>query len=317
MNTDSQQIQVPISAEERSAFGRVGVLFGGDSAEREVSLDSGNAVLNALLEANVDAHGIDLTGDAIPLFGVEKIDRVFNVLHGVGGEDGRLQGLLHYLNIPFTGSDIQASSLAMDKLRTKQLWQGIGLPTPGFTSLTEESNWQDTLSELGGRVFVKPANEGSSIGMSAAVSAEQLEAAFYKARKYDENVIAEALISGPEYTVAILDGEALPPIKLETDNQFYDYDAKYISNDTRYFCPCDLPEEKDKEIKSLALAAFKSLGCSGWGRVDFMSSEEGELFILEVNTVPGMTSHSLVPMAAKAAGLSFEELVVRILMGTL
>lgn len=317
MNTENQQLSMPITAEERRAFGRVGVLFGGDSAEREVSLDSGAAVLNALLEANVDAHGIDFTGDMVSLISAEKFDRVFNVLHGVGGEDGRLQGLLHYLKIPFTGSGVQASSLAMDKLRTKQLWQGIGLPTPCFVSLTEESHWQDTLNELGGRAFVKPANEGSSIGMSSVASAAQLQAAFLEARQYDETVIAETLISGPEYTVAIINGKVLPTIKLETDNQFYDYDAKYISNETRYYCPCELSEEKDREIKSLALAAFESLGCTGWGRVDFMSSEEGELFILEVNTVPGMTSHSLVPMAAKAQGLSFEELVVRILMETL
>jgi len=316
MNTENPPIRVPISAEERSAFGRVGVLFGGDSAEREVSLDSGTAVLNALLNANVDAHGVDLTGDVVSLLGTEKFDRVFNVLHGVGGEDGRLQGLLHYLKTPFTGSGVRASSLAMDKLRTKQLWQGITLPTPRFVSLTEESHWQNVLNELGGRAFVKPANEGSSIGMSSVASEEQLEAAFFKAHKYDETVIAEALISGPEYTVAILNGEVLPPIMLETDNQFYDYDAKYISNETRYYCPCELSEDKDQEIKSLALAAFESLGCSGWGRVDFMSNEAGEFFILEVNTVPGMTSHSLMPMAAKAAGLSFEELAVRILMAT-
>ncbi len=317
MNTDSRQIQVPISAAERSEFGRVGVLFGGDSAERAVSLDSGAAVLKALLEANVDAVGIDLTHDAVSQIVDANIDRVFNMLHGVGGEDGRIQGLLHYLKLPYTGSGIQASSLSMDKLRTKQLWQGIGLPTPAFTSLTETSNWQDVLTTLGGKAFVKPVNEGSSIGMGSAASAEELKAAFSKAREYDETVIAESLITGPEFTVAILNGEVLPPIKLETDNQFYDYDAKYISNETRYFCPCELSPEKDQELRALALSAFESLGCKGWGRVDLMSNSDGEFFLLEVNTVPGMTSHSLVPMAAKAAGLSFEGLVVNILKETL
>lgn len=294
-------------------LGRVGVLLGGQSSEREISLQSGHAVLAALKEAGVEHVAIDVGANAIADIQAAKIDRAFLALHGAGGEDGRIQAVLEYLNIPFTGSGVQASALGMDKLRTKQLWRGVGLSTPDFTILHAHMDWQKTLDDLGGDVMVKPANEGSSIGMARVSNAQDLELAYKNAAQYDGSVIAERLIVGGEFTVAILDGEALPPIKLETDHVFYDFNAKYIANDTRYICPCGLTPEKEKELKSLALAAFNSVGCKGWGRVDVMADNDLNFYLLEVNTAPGMTSHSLVPMAAKVRGLSFGELVLTIL----
>lgn len=308
-----QSVKLPVSNELKQQLGRVGVLLGGTSSEREISLQSGAAVVAALAEAGIDYVAIDVGDEAIADIRAAKIDRAFLALHGAGGEDGRIQAVLEYLKIPFTGSGVQSSALAMDKLRTKQLWRGVNLSTPEFAVLNANSDWTKILSDLGGEVMVKPAHEGSSIGMARVKSAQELADAFASAKKYDGSVIAERLITGSEFTVAILDGEALPPIKLETDHTFYDFDAKYIANDTRYICPCGLSPEKESELKSLALAAFNAVGCEGWGRVDVMADGQLNFYLLEVNTAPGMTSHSLVPMAAKVRGLSFSELVLTIL----
>lgn len=308
-----QPVKLPVSNDLKKELGRVGVLLGGTSSERGVSLQSGSAVVAALVEAGVEHVAIDVGVNAIADIQAAKIDRAFIILHGVGGEDGRMQAVLEYLNIPFTGSGVQASALAMDKLRTKQLWRGVGLSTPDFAVLNKNSNWEKVLADLGGEVMVKPANEGSSIGMARVKTAKELEAAFNVAEGYDGSVIAERLIVGSEFTVAILDDEALPPIRLETDHNFYDFDAKYIAEDTRYICPCGISAEKEQELKELALAAFNSVGCKGWGRVDVMADKDLNFYLLEVNTAPGMTSHSLVPMAAKARGLNFSELVLTIL----
>jgi D-alanine-D-alanine ligase len=314
-----QAVKLPISEAQKKQIGRVGVLYGGLSAEREISLQSGAAVLAALVEAGIEHVAIDVGHNVIADIQAAKIDRAFLILHGPGGEDGRIQALLEFLNIPYTGSDVQSSALAMDKLRTKQLWRGVdingkqGLPTPEFAVLNENSNFAQVLASLGGDVMVKPANEGSSIGMSRVNTVADLESAFNKAAQYQGSVLVERLIVGGEYTVAILDGDALPPIKLETDHSFYDFNAKYIAEDTRYLCPCGLSAEKEQELKALALNAFKTVGCRGWGRVDVMADHQQNFYLLEVNTAPGMTSHSLVPMAAKAIGLSFAELVLTIL----
>lgn len=317
MGEQNEQIAVPVNAALNIALGRVGVLFGGQSSEREISLQTGNAVAQALQTAGVEVVDIDLGENAIDQIRQANIDRAFIALHGPGGEDGRMQALLEFMAIPYTGSGVQASSLAMDKLLSKQLWCGIGLRTPTFRVLHKDTDWSAVLAELGGEVMVKPAHEGSSIGMARVDSADAMAAAYAQAAGYDATVLAESLIRGAEYTVAIIDGEALPPIKLETDNRFYDYEAKYFSDDTRYLCPCGLLESQELELKHLALQAFNSLGCKGWGRVDVMADEVGNFYLLEVNTVPGMTSHSLVPMAAKAQGLSFEQLVVKIITATL
>jgi D-alanine-D-alanine ligase len=308
-----QPVKLPVSNELKKQLGRVGVLLGGTSSEREISLQSGAAVVAALEEAGIEHVAIDVGVNAIADIQAAKIDRAFLALHGAGGEDGRIQAVLEYLNIPFTGSGVQASALAMDKLRTKQLWRGVNLSTPDFAVLNAANDWEKVLAELGGEVMVKPAHEGSSIGMARVKTAQELGEAFQNAAKYDGSVIAERLIVGSEFTVAILDGEALPPIKLETDHTFYDFNAKYIANDTRYICPCGLDAEKEAELKQLALAAFDAVGCEGWGRVDVMADKTMNFYLLEVNTLPGMTSHSLVPMAAKARGLSFSELVLTIL----
>ena len=236
---------------------------------------------------------------------------VFNALHGPGGEDGVMQGVLAALNIRYTGSGILGSALAMDKIRSKQLWQGIGIPTGGFVTLEGNTDWQGVIDKFG-KVFVKPACEGSSIGMASADSAQDLEAAYKLAQTFQGEVLAEQFLAGPEYTVAVLGGRALPSIRMETDNDFYDYEAKYLSDDTRYHCPSDLTAEEELSIADLALRAFDSLGCSVWGRVDIMRDDDGAFYVLEVNTIPGMTSHSLVPMAAAAAGMDIAALVQRI-----
>lgn len=312
-----QSVKLPIDQHFKKQLGRVGVLLGGQSSEREVSLQSGGAVVAALAEAGVEHVAIDVGANAIADIQAAKIDRAFLALHGAGGEDGRIQAVLEFLNIPFTGSGVQASALGMDKLRTKQLWRGIGLSTPDFAILNSNSDWKKVIADLGGEVMVKPANEGSSIGMARVHSAQDLQAAYEAAAQYDGSVIAERLIVGSEFTVAILNGEALPPIKLETDHTFYDYNAKYIANDTRYICPCELSPAKEQELKTLALNAFNAVGCEGWGRVDVMADKSLNFYLLEVNTAPGMTSHSLVPMAAKVRGLSFAELVLTILKSSL
>lgn len=307
----------PVDREFKQRLGRVGVLFGGQSAEREISLQSGAAVLAALEQAGVDFVALDVAENAIADIQAANIDRAFIALHGPGGEDGRIQAVLEYLHIPYTGSDVQSSALAMDKLRSKQLWRGVGLSTPDFSVLTANTDWQAVLERLGGEVMVKPAHEGSSIGMARVQSATELQAAYQDAASYDACVIAERLITGAEYTVAVLEGVALPPIKLETDHRFYDFDAKYVAEDTRYLCPCGLTPAKEQELKELALNAFFALGCRGWGRIDVMADKQQNFYLLEVNTVPGMTSHSLVPMAAKAQNLSFMELVLAILRASL
>ena len=311
-----QSIHLPIDEALKNRLGRVGVLFGGQSAEREISLQSGTAVINALKEAGIDPVVIDVGENAISDIQAAKLDRAFIALHGPGGEDGRIQAVLEYLKIPYTGSDVQSSALAMDKLRSKQLWRGVGLPTPDFAVLQAHTDWAAVLDNLGGEVMVKPAHEGSSIGMSRVQSATELQAAYQNAAQYDGSVLVERLITGGEYTVAILDGKALAPIKLETDHRFYDFDAKYLAEDTRYLCPCGLSEAKEKELRELALNAFSALGCRGWGRVDVMADSAQNFYLLEVNTVPGMTSHSLVPMAAKAEGLSFAQLVIAVLLAS-
>jgi len=299
-----------------SAIGRVGVLFGGMSAERDVSLSSGKAILRALKQVGVECIAIDVRENVVEQLTSIDIDVAFIALHGGIGEDGRLQSLLDMLNIPYTGSDTQASALAMNKLFSKHVWQGMKIPTPPFATLSRDMDAPSILQKLGD-VIVKPAHEGSSIGMSIAKTKDELTAAYDHAYQYDAAVFAEKLLTGSEYTVAILDGQALPVIKLETDHSFYDYDAKYIDNDTRYLCPCGLDEKQEQSLKTLALKAFDSLQCDGWGRVDIMMDGCQQAHVLEVNTVPGMTSHSLVPMAAKAEGMSFEQLVVKILQASL
>jgi D-alanine-D-alanine ligase len=298
-------------------YGRVGLLYGGNSSEREVSLMSGEAINQAMLNLGIDVVAIDAGENLLQTIPEHNLDLVFIALHGPGGEDGTLQGALEYLKLPYTGSGVLASALAMDKLRCKQMWQGIGLPTTDFALLTADSDWSAELARLGGRVMVKPAAEGSSIGMSRAATPDQLQAAWQDAAQYNTSVIAEPLLPGPEYTVAILGGQQLPSIRIESNAEFYDYEAKYFSDQTQYLCPSELSESREQELQDLCLEAFDSVGCRGWGRVDVMVDDQGQFQLLEVNTVPGMTSHSLVPMAAKAAGLDFDQLVAKILEGSL
>lgn len=294
-------------------FGRVAVLFGGLSAEREVSLKSGNAVLEALQSAGVDAFGIDVGEDFLQRLLSEKIDRAFIILHGRGGEDGSMQGLLECAGIPYTGSGILASALAMDKLRTKQVWHSLGIPTPRHAVLCSEADCISAATELGLPLIVKPAHEGSSIGMAKVNSAFELIDAWKAASTYDSQVLVEQWIQGPEFTIATLRDQVLPPIALGTPHTFYDYDAKYIANDTQYRIPCGLDAAKEQELMELTAKACEALGIAGWGRADVMQDADGQFWFLEVNTAPGMTDHSLVPMAARAAGLDFQQLVLAIL----
>ena len=294
-------------------FGRVAVLFGGKSAEREVSLNSGNAVLAALQSAGVDAFGIDVGDDFISRITQEKIDRAFIILHGRGGEDGSMQGLLECLGIPYTGSGILASALAMDKLRTKQVWHSLGIPTPRHAVLATEADCICAAKELSFPLIVKPAHEGSSIGMAKVNNVDELISAWTEASKYDSQVLVEQWITGPEFTIATLRDQVLPPIALGTPHSFFDYDAKYVANDTQYRVPCGLDEAKEKELMDLTAKACEAIGIAGWGRLDVMQDAQGQFWLLEVNTAPGMTDHSLVPMAAKAAGLDFQQLVLSIL----
>jgi D-alanine-D-alanine ligase len=287
--------------------GRVAVLMGGTSSEREISLKSGDTVLRGLIDAGFNAYAVD-PADAGWIASVQKADFAFIALHGPGGEDGLMQGALETLGIPYSGSSVLGSALALDKVRSKQLWQGAGLPTAGFEILTANTEWQKVIDRLG-KVFVKPACEGSSIGMRSADSASDLEDAFREANQYAGEVLAEQYIDGPEFTVGILGDRALPAIRLETDNEFYDYDAKYVSDDTRYLCPCGLSSDEESSLADLSLQAFRALDCSIWGRVDLMRDSDGTFYLLEVNTIPGMTSHSLVPMAAQEIGLDLSALV--------
>ena len=296
-----------------SDYGKVAVLMGGWSAEREISLQSGAAVLAALQQGGIDAHGIDVGHDIAAVLGAGDYSRALIMLHGRGGEDGAMQGLLEVMGLPYTGSGILGSALAMDKLRCKQVWAAEGFPTPEFRVLETEQDCADALAQLGLPLIIKPASEGSSIGMSKVEVEDEMLPAFKTARECEGVIIAEKWITGDEYTAAILNRSVLPMIRLETDRKFYDYVAKYESNDTRYICPCGLDESAEKALGSIMLNAFEAIDASGWGRVDFMLDADQQPWLIEANTVPGMTSHSLVPMAAKQAGIGFNELVIEIL----
>jgi D-alanine-D-alanine ligase len=296
-----------------SSFGKVALLMGGWSAEREISLKSGRAVLAALEQSGVDVHAIDVGRDVMQQLQKGNYDRAFNMLHGRGGEDGVIQGALELIGMPYTGSGVMGSALSMDKLMTKRLWLGAGQPTPGHLVLKQNTDINSVVAELGLPLIIKPASEGSSIGMSKVDVVEELQSAYEEAARFDCPVFAEQWITGEEYTVAILDGEALPVIRLKTPQAFYNYEAKYQSTDTQYLCPCGLDDKQENSLKALALEAFETSGATGWGRVDLMVDASAKPWLIELNTVPGMTDHSLVPMAARAAGMSFEELVMRIL----
>ncbi len=296
-------------------FGKVAVLLGGTSGERDVSLKSGAAVLAALIRQGVDAYTFDPAEKS--LTELAQFDRVFNTLHGRGGEDGTMQGALDLMGVPYTGSGVMASSLGMDKWRTKLLWKALNIVTPDFELVNAHSDFAAIENKLGLPLFVKPANEGSSIGISKVKQKGGLQPAWILAAKADPLVIAEKFVGGGEYTVGILGETALPIVRIVPKNEFYDFEAKYLRDDTEYLCPCGLSEEKEAQIQTEALQAFKAIGCIGWGRVDFLMDEAGNHFFLELNTNPGMTDHSLVPMAAKAAGMSFDALVMKILSMTL
>ncbi len=290
--------------------------MGGQSAEREVSLKSGNAVLGALLKQGVEAVAVDVGDDVIDRLSSGGFDRAFIILHGRGGEDGVIQGVLQRIGMPYTGSGVLGSALGMDKFRTKAVWRGLGIPTPESVLMIDESDL-DRAAMLGYPLMVKPICEGSSIGMNKVESTEQLHRAWRVAREYDAQVLAERWIHGEEYTTSILLGEALPMIRLETPHQFYDYEAKYSADTTRYHCPCGLERERETDLQALCLKAFEVIGASGWGRVDLMLDQQRRPWLIEVNTVPGMTDHSLVPMSARVAGIDFDELVIRILATSL
>ena len=295
---------------------KVAVLMGGRSAEREISLMSGEGVLKALRARSVDAHAFDPAARDLSELKLDGFTRCFIVLHGRGGEDGTLQGALELLGIPYTGSGVLGSALAMDKWRTKMVWMGSGLPTPPHRVLDAQDDWDAVAHELGLPLIVKPANEGSTLGLTKVVDASQLPDAYaLAAKEYRDIALAERFVDGPEYTAGILGDEVLPLIRIEAPQGNYDYHHKYFSDDTKYICPCGLPAREEAELRALSLRAFRLLGCSGWGRVDLMLDRAGKPWLLEVNTAPGMTGHSLVPMAARAAGLSYEDLCLRILEG--
>jgi len=297
-------------------FGKVAVLMGGQSAEREISLQSGQAVLSALRRQNVNVQSVDVGPDVMAQLLREGFDRAFVALHGRGGEDGVIQGALETIGLPYTGSGVPGSALGMDKYRCKLLWQGLGLPTADFVMLQGESDLE-AAAALGFPLMIKPSHEGSSIGMARVENRDELQSAWQEAAQYDAEVMAEKWITGAEFTVAILGDEALPLIRLETPHTFYDYAAKYEADNTSYLCPCGLKKKQEQEIQALALRAFRSVDARGWGRVDLMQDEDGRFLLLEINTAPGMTDHSLVPMAARARGIEFDQLVWRILEETL
>lgn len=296
-----------------SDYGKVAVMMGGLSAERTISLESGQAVFSALKNKGVDAHVLDVQQDVLKKLEQGKFDRVFIALHGRGGEDGLMQGALEILQIPYTGSGVLGSALAMDKCRSKKIWQSYGLPTPAFVELFADTDWKSVCDVLGLPLMVKPVHEGSSLGASKVNHENDLEQAWRTAYSFDQRVMAESWITGNEYTVPLLNGSALPLIRLVTPREFYDYKAKYEAETTQYICPCGLDAEQEHELGQLALSAFNSLGASGWGRIDLLTDKQGQPWLIEANTIPGMTSHSLVPMAAKQAGLSFDDLVLGIL----
>ena len=294
-------------------FGRVAVLLGGDSSEREISLLSGNAVLAGLKRRGVEAYAFDPRDRALAQLLEEKFDRVWIALHGPGGEDGTLQGALEYLGVPYTGSGVMGSAIGMDKLRTKRLAHAVGVATADYVVLRGAQDFEIAVERLGMPLIVKPATQGSSVGMSKVEKASDLPAAYELAARIETAVFAEPWITGKEYTVAVLQGQALPAIRIETPQTFYDYEAKYFRDDTRYFCPCGLSVPAEQHLANLAVAAFDAVGAGGWGRADFMMDTTGRPLLLEVNTIPGMTDHSLVPMAARASGIDFDELVWRVL----
>lgn len=298
-------------------FGRVAVLMGGASSEREISLFSGQAVLDALRQAGVSAEEFDPAQR--PMTDITRFDRAFIALHGRGGEDGAVQGLLETLGIPYTGSGVLASALAMDKWRTKLLWQACGLPTPPARLIDAATDWSALADELGLPLMIKPAHEGSSVGLSKVTQLADLPAAWAAARQYDAWVLAERFIVGQELTGAFLGSgetmQALPIVRIEAPDGNYDYHNKYFSDETRYFCPAGLTDEREAKLRTLVLRAAQALGCRGWGRADLILTDDGQPYLLEMNTVPGMTAHSLVPMAARAAGLDFDALVLTLLQG--
>ena len=298
---------------EAREFGRVAVLFGGTSTEREISLLSGNACLQALLKRGVDAHPFDPRDKPLNELVTRNFERVFIALHGPGGEDGTLQGALEFLGMPYTGSGVMGSAIGMDKLRTKRLAQAVGIPTTDYMVLRSPADLETCLERLGLPLIVKPATQGSSVGMTKVEKADQLLGAFQAAALLEPNVFAEPWITGGEYTVSVLQGRALPSIRIETPATFYDYEAKYFRNDTKYSCPAGLSAEAEKHLANLALGTFAAVGADGWGRADFMMDKAGKPYLLEINTVPGMTDHSLVPMAARALGIDFEQLVWHVL----
>lgn len=293
-------------------FGRVAVVMGGNSAEREVSLNSGRNVLDALKRRHVDAHGIDGIPALLDALRAGHFARVFNILHGRGGEDGVLQGALQSLGVPCTGSGVLGSALSMDKIRTKQVWEAVGLPTPRYVRFAKGGDIGAAIAELGLPVVVKPSHEGSSVGITRVRSEKDLSAAVELAARYDGELVIEQLIEGEEYTVGILGGTALPSIHIVPASEFYDYHAKYVSDDTQYICP-GLDDADEQEVRALSERAFDAVGCGGWGRVDLMRDASGKFLLLEVNTTPGMTSHSLVPKAGEVVGIDFDELCWRIL----
>ncbi|MFN0163280.1 MAG: D-alanine--D-alanine ligase [Burkholderiales bacterium] len=301
-----------------SDFGRVAVLMGGASAEREISLMSGKGVLAALRERGIDAHAFDPAERDLAQLRDDGFARCFIALHGRGGEDGTLQGALSMLGLPYTGSGVLGSAIGMDKWRTKMIWASAGIPTPRWRILESGDDWGAVATDLGLPLIVKPANEGSTLGLTKVTHVDQLPAAYeLAARKYRDIALAEEFIAGAEYTASILGDTALPLIRIEAPQGNYDYQNKYFSDDTRYLCPCGLPADEEARLKDLALAAFRLPGCQGWGRIDLMRRPDGQVFLLEVNTAPGMTTHSLVPMAARQAGMSYADLCVAILAQTL
>ena len=308
-----RQVKESRHVTDAGEFGRVAVLFGGTSTEREISLLSGNACLQALLKRGVDAHPFDPRDKPLNELVTRNFERVFIALHGPGGEDGTLQGALEFLGMPYTGSGVMGSAIGMDKLRTKRLAQAVGIPTTDYMVLRSPADLETCLERLGLPLIVKPATQGSSVGMTKVEKAEQLLGAFQAAALLEPNVFAEPWITGGEYTVAVLQGRALPSIRIETPATFYDYQAKYFRNDTKYFCPSGLSNEAEKHLANLALATFAAVGAEGWGRADFMMDKTGRPYLLEINTVPGMTDHSLVPMAARALDVNFEQLVWQVL----
>ena len=302
------------SVDNLTINGRVAVLMGGNAAERDVSLASGKAVTESLEAMGVDVVAIDTAGNAIADLQAASPDFAFIALHGKGGEDGTMQALLEKMTIPYSGSGVLGSALAMDKVRSKNVWRGLSLPTPAFACLDATSDFDAVLENLGGTAFVKPADEGSSIGMSLVKTADELKAAYEATAESGVTIFAEQWIDGPEYTLTILEGHELPTIRIKTQRDFYNFEAKYQDDDTQFFIPSGLNADEEAFLQQLAKEAFYSLGCSGWGRVDFMRDKSsGQFYLLEVNTVPGLTDHSLVPMSAAAAGLNFNALIANII----